>query len=94
MGIPSCNIDENSATTTLALMLEQMYGDQAELNIPELATNYSNQIYATVKADEAAEFWDTVFANYAAAKVAENTGFIFSEDSVLAENLSTATNTN
>jgi len=91
MGITNCNIDSTNATVTLSLMLDKMYGDNADVNIPELATNYSNQIYANIQEDETADFWDMVFANFAAANAAEHAGISFSDDSVLAQNLASTT---
>jgi len=49
MGISNCNINSSNATDRLAAMLTEMYGEDASVNISELATSYSNQIYTDTK---------------------------------------------
>jgi hypothetical protein len=90
LNVPDCNIDSKNATDKISLMLDQIYQGDPKVNVPDLAVNYSNQIYAENKTQETQSFWDLAFANFAMAQTADSASAIIflGEDSAVAQNFS------
>ena len=86
--VTDCSINSEKATQTMALMLDKIYEGNTEVNIPDMAVSYSNQIYANTQKQETQSFWDLAFANFAMAQTADSASAIvfLGEDSAVAQN--------
>lgn len=78
--VTDCNINSSNSTSTISLMLDKMYGDDPEVNVPDLAVTYSNQIYATTKEEKHDSFWDLFIASVAMSNAGSG-NYVYMEDS-------------
>lgn len=78
--ITDCNINSSNSTQTISLMLDKMYGDDPDVNVPDLAVTYSNQILDRTKDEKQDSFWELFIASVAMSNAGSG-NYVYMEDS-------------